>query len=149
MPLSEHVCCVAVIFKMTEQVPANLHQILRWAWTFLCSNYSDDLEAAAMGNWWLAASSHLVQNFFVKHKITQVTQSPYSPYLVLPCKFWLFPKLNLPLKGTRFQTVDEIQENTMGQLMGVGRTVWGPKVPTLKGTEVLLSYVQCFMYLFQ
>ena len=31
--------------------------------------------------------------------------------------FWLFPKLKLPLKGKRFQTVNEIQENTMGQLM--------------------------------
>ena len=30
---------------------------------------------------------------------------------------------------------------------GDGRTVWGPKVPTLKGTEALLSYVQCFLYL--
>ena len=28
-----------------------------------------------------------------------------------------------------------------------GRTVWGPKVPTLKGTETSLSYVQCFLYL--
>ena len=31
----------------------------------------------------------------------------------------------------------------------VERTVWGPKVPTLKGTEVSLSYVQCFLYLLQ
>ena len=29
----------------------------------------------------------------------------------------------------------------------VGRTVWGPKVPALKGTEASLSYVQCFLYL--
>ena len=29
----------------------------------------------------------------------------------------------------------------------VGRAVWGPKVPTLKGTEASLSYVQCFLYL--
>ena len=28
----------------------------------------------------------------------------------------------------------------------LGRTVWGPKVPTLKGTEELLSCVQCFLY---
>ena len=35
----------------------------------------------------------------------------------------------------------------MEQLMVIGRTVWGPKVPTLKGTEVSLSYVQCFLYL--
>ena len=27
------------------------------------------------------------------------------------------------------------------------RTVQGPKVPTLKGTEVSLAYVQCFLYL--
>ena len=34
-----------------------------------------------------------------------------------------------------------------GQMMVTGRTVWGPKLPTLKGTEVSLSYVQCFLYL--
>ena len=31
--------------------------------------------------------------------------------------------------------------------MAVGRTVWGPKVPTLKGTEASLFCVQCFLYL--
>ena len=54
--------------------------------------------------------------FLAKHQITQVTQPPYSPDWV-PCDFWLFPKLKSPLKGKRFQTIDEIQENTMGQLM--------------------------------
>ena len=34
-----------------------------------------------------------------------------------------------------------------GQLMSIGRTVWGPKVPTLKGTEVSLSFIQCFLHL--
>ena len=43
-----------------------------------------------------------------------------------PCNFWLFPKLKSPLKGKRFQTADEIQENTTGRLMVTGRTVWGP-----------------------
>ena len=33
-----------------------------------------------------------------------------KPNLV-PCNFWLFPNLILPLKEKRFQTVDEIQEN--------------------------------------
>ena len=70
----------------------------------------------------------------VKHQITQVIQSPYSQDLV-PCNFWLFPKLKSPLKGKRFQTIDEIQENTLGQLMAIGRTVRVPKVPTLMGTE--------------
>ena len=91
-------------------------------------------------------ASHRVQGFLAKHQITEVTQPPYSPDLA-SWDFWLFPKLTSPLMGKRFQTVDEIQENTMGQLMAIGRTVWGPKVPTLKGTEPSFSYVQCFLYL--
>ena len=65
---------------------------------------------------------------------------PYSPDLV-SCNFWLFPKLKSPLKGKRFQTIGEIQEDMMRQLMGIRRTVWGSKVPTLKGTESSLSCV--------
>ena len=62
------------------------------------------------------------------------------------CDFWIFPKLTSPLKGKRFQTIDVIQENMIGQLMAMWRTVWGPKVPILKGTEESLSYVQCSLY---
>ena len=91
-------------------------------------------------------ASHLVQSLLAKHQISQVTQPPYSPDLAL-WDFWLFPKLKSPLKGKRVQTISEIQENTTGQLMAFERTVWGPKVPTLKGTEASLSYVQCSLYL--
>ena len=93
-----------------------------------------------------AHGSRLVQSFLVKHQIIQVTQPPYSSDLT-PCNFWLFPKLKSPLKGKRFQTVDEIQENTTEQMMATGRTVWSPKMPPLKGTEASLSCVQCFLYL--
>ena len=93
----------------------------------------------------LAHASCLVQNFLAKHQITQVTQPLYSPDLV-PCNFWLFPKLQSPLKGKRFQAINDNQENMMGQLMEIGRAVWGPKVLTLKGIEASLSYVQCFLY---
>ena len=105
----------------------------------------------ATGDWQLyhdnipVHTSCLMQSFLAKHQTTQVTQSPYSPYVV-PWDFCLFPKLISPLKGKKFQTVNEIQENMMGQLMAIGRTVWGPQVPTLKGTEAPLSYVQCFLY---
>ena len=108
-----------------------------------------------MGNWWLAASSwqrahscitSVSCSFLEKHQITQVSQPLYSPDLV-PYTSCLFPQLKSPLNRKRFQNVDEIQENTMGQLMAIGRTVWDPKVPTLKGTEVSLSYVQRFLYL--
>ena len=111
-------------------------------------------EATAMGNWWLAASSQQSAHsritscaeFFMKHQITQVTQPHYSPEL-MHCDFWLFPKLKSPLKWKRFQTISEIPENTTGQLMAMGRTLWGPEVPTLKGTEASLSCVQCFLSL--
>ena len=157
MPLSEHVYCVAITFKMSEWVE-------QWIWIKFCvkleHSFTETIQmiqkAAAMGtgDWQLphdnmpADASHLVQSFLAKHHIIQVTQPPYSPDLV-PCDFWFFPKLKSPLKGKRFQTVNEIQENTMGQLMVIGRTVWGPKVPTLKETEASLSYVQCFLYLLQ
>ena len=113
--------------------------------------WSRRLQLWATGDWQFhhnnvpTHASLLVQSFLVKHQITQVTLPPYSPDLV-PCDFWLFPKLKSPLRGKRFYIVDKIQENMMGQLMGIGRTVWGPKVPTLKGTEESLSYVQCFLY---
>ena len=71
-----------------------------------------------------AHASHLVQDFLAKQQITQVTQPLYSPDLV-PCDFWLYPKLKSPLKGKRFQTMDEIpwEENTTGQLIVIGRTM--------------------------
>ena len=67
-------------------------------------------------------ASCLVQSLLVKHQVTQVTQPPYSPDLA-PRDFWLSPKLKPPLKGKRFLTIDEIQENTTGQLMATERTV--------------------------
>ena len=115
------------------------------------------LQLWTTGDWQLhqdstpAHASRLVQSFLVKHQIPQVipqviTQSPYSPDLA-PCNFWPFPKLKSPLKGKRFQTVDKIQENMMGQQVAIGTTLWSPNVPTLKGTEVSLSYIQCLLYL--
>ena len=68
-----------------------------------------------------AHASHLMQSFLAKHQITQLTQPAYSTDLALR-DFWLFPKLKSPLKG-KFQTGDEIQENTMGQLMAIRKTV--------------------------
>ena len=144
--------CVATTFKMTQ-----------WVEQLICIKFCVKLEHSSMGtirmiqkattmhNWWLAASSQqhscssitFPAEFLAKYQIIQVTQPPYISDLA-PCDFWLFPKLLLPLKRKRFQTDNEIQENTMGQQMGIGRTVWGPKVPTLKGTEVSLSYVQFF-----
>ena len=106
----------------------------------------------ATGDWQLhhdnvpTYASRFTQSSLVKHQITQVTQPPYNPDLV-PWKCWLFPKLKSPLKGKKVQANDEIQENKTWQLIATGRTVWGPTVPALKGTEASVSYVQCFLYL--
>ena len=136
-----HVYCVTISFKMTEQVD----QQICIKFCFKLEHSSAETigwfrrpQLRATGDWQLhhnnapTNASHLMQSFLVKHQITQVTQPPCSPDL-MPCNFWLFPKLKSPLKGKRLQTVSEIQENMMGQL--IWRTVWGPKVPTLKGTE--------------
>ena len=111
-------------------------------------------KAAAMGNWWLAASSWQCvcscimsrAEFFGKtsnHSGDSASLQPRFDVLQLLA----FPKTNSPLKGKRFQMVSAIQEDMTGQLMAIGRSMWGPKVPSLKGSEVLLSYVQFFLCL--
>ena len=113
-------------------------------------------KVVTMGNWWLTVlswqhscsciTSHA--EFFGETSNHSGDSAPCIPDLV-PFNFWLFPKLKSPLKGKRFQTIDEIQENITGQRMVMGRTVWSPKVPTLKGTKASLSYLECFLYYLQ
>ena len=110
-------------------------------------------KAAAMGNWWLAASSEQCTllcitchaEFFGK------TSNHPSDSALLQSRFHTlrllaFLKSKVIFERKEIQPVDEIQENMTGQLMAIGRTMWGPKVPTLKVTEASLSYVQCFLY---
>ena len=100
MPLSEHVYCGAITFKMTERVEQQV------CMKFVLSlnippqklfSWFRRPQLWATGDWQLhldnmpSHASHLIQSFLAKHQINQVTQSPYSPYLV-PCDFWLFWK---------------------------------------------------------
>jgi hypothetical protein len=50
-----------------------------------------------------------------KHQTSVVPHPPYSPGLA-PADFFLFPKLKTILKGRRFQTTEEIQENEIREL---------------------------------
>ena len=94
-------------------------QLRQW----ICTKFCDKLErsstetiqmmqkAAAMGNWWSAASlkqrAHACITStakLVKHPVTQVTQHLYSQDLV-PFDFWLFQKLKSPLKGRDFRSL--------------------------------------------
>ena len=52
MPLSEHVYCVAIAFKVTEQVEQrDCIQFCVKLVHFLHGLYLDDAEATAVGNW--------------------------------------------------------------------------------------------------
>ena len=57
------------------------------------------------------APSHtavLTHLFLAKNKIAITPLPPYSPDLA-PCDFFLFPKMELKLKGRQFDTIEEIQ----------------------------------------
>ena len=155
MPLSEHVYCVAIAFKMNE-----------WVEQWICIKFCIKLEQSstetiwmiqkttAMGKWWLTSSlQQCACSCIMSHTefFGKTSNHPGDSALLQPSfgTLWLlaFPKVKITLKRKRFQTVNKIQENMTGQLMVIGRTVWGPKVPTLKGIELSLSYVQCFLYL--
>ena len=62
-----------------------------------------------------AHSSHLIQYFLVKHGIPVLQQLPYSPDMA-PCDLWLFPKLKMALKGSRFESREEIMQNATAEM---------------------------------
>ena len=134
--MSEHVyslilnACVALAFKMTEQV----EQQIGIKFCFMLEHSSiETIQMIQKGRSYgqLVIGSfittcplmpYVLCSFSAKHQITQVTQHPSSLDLV-SCDFCFSPKLKSPLKGKRFQTINEIQENMTGQLMVIGRTL--------------------------
>ena len=62
-----------------------------------------------------AHASLLIRSYLAKHQTVVVPHPPYSPDLA-PANFFLFPKLKTTLKGRRFQTIEEIQENATIEL---------------------------------
>jgi transposase len=62
-----------------------------------------------------AHASLLIRSYLAKHLISVVPQPPCSPDLA-PAHFFLFPKIKTTLKGHRFQTIEEIQENAIRKL---------------------------------
>ena len=156
MPLSEHVYCAAITFKMTK-----------WVEQRICIKFCIKLEhssvetlqriqmTAAKGNWWLAASSGQHAHSYIM-SYTEIfgktsnhwgDSAPLQP-IFGDLRLMTFPKTKITFENEEISTSMRFsKENTMGQLMAIERTVWGPKVPTLKGTEASLSYVQCCSYL--
>ena len=60
----------------------------------------------------------LIGSYLAKHQISVVPHPPYSPDLA-PADFLLFSKLKTTLKGRRFQTIEEIQENVVRELRAI------------------------------
>jgi len=62
--------------------------------------------------------SLLIRSYLAKRQTYVVPHPPYSPNLA-PADFFLFPKLKSTLKGRRFQTIEEIQENAIRELCSI------------------------------
>ena len=62
-----------------------------------------------------AYTSMLVCEFLFKHKTVSMPQFSYSPGMVL-ADFFLFPKLNTPMKGKRFATIEAISKGVFQRI---------------------------------
>jgi transposase len=58
-----------------------------------------------------------VRQFLAKKQVPVLHHAPYSPDLA-PCDLFLFPKLKHLLKGTHFQSIEDIQRKTTDLLKG-------------------------------
>ena len=105
-------------------------------------------KATAMVKWWLAASAgQPTQSCITSHaEFCGKTSNHPGDSAYLQPRFgalWLllFPKLKSPLKGKRFQIIDEIQENKQGSWW------WLEELCEVPRCLPSLSYVQCFLCL--
>ena len=154
MQLIEHVHCVGVTFKMTEQVE-------QWNCIKFCiklehsRNYSGDSKGCSYGQPVIGSFTltmrllmhHILCRIFLQNMKSPRWLSPPVAQIWHPATSGFSQNWNHFWKGRDFTMSNVTQENTTGQLMAIGGTVWGPKVPTLKGTEASLPYIQYFLYL--
>lgn len=72
------------------------------------------------------APSHkaiIVNEFLAKNSTNTIEQPPYSPDMA-PADFFLFPRLKLPLRGTRFQSIENIKENSLRELKSISKNAF-------------------------
>ena len=95
-------------------------------------------------------ASQLLQSFLVIHQIPQVTQPHYSPDLV-PCDFWLFPKLKSPLKGRDFRLLLRFRKIQWGSWWSLGGLCEVPRCLLWRGLRhhCPVYNVSCILYLLQ
>ena len=152
MPLSEHVYCVAVTFKMTERVE---QRICIKFWVKL-EHFSIETihmvqKAAAMGNWWVAASSQQHTRSWITSHADFFLWNIKSPNDSAPLqpRFGTLRLLAFP-KTITFER-GEISDCwwDSGKYDGATDGDWENYVRTqgasVKGAEASLSCVQCFI----
>ena len=110
-------------------------------------------KATGRGNWWLAASLQQgTSSWIISHAVFwQNIKSlrwlgPLQPRYGAP---WLlaFPKTKITFEKQEISDHWRYSGKYDGSWWWLGELHEVPKVPTLKGTEVSSSYVQCFLYL--
>ena len=60
----------------------------------------------------------IVNEFLVKNS-TNIIEQPLYPLDLASADFFLFPKLKLPLRSTRFQSIKDIKENSRLELKSI------------------------------
>jgi len=70
-------------------------------------------------------------SYLAKHQTSVVPHPPYSPDLA-PAEFFLFPKLETTFKGCCFQTIGEIQENVIRELLTITESAFQEAFQQLK-----------------
>ena len=68
-------------------------------------------------------ASLLIRSFLEKPQTSVVPHRPHSPDLVT-AEFFLFFKLKTTLRGRRFQTIEEIQENAIRELSAITESAY-------------------------
>jgi len=66
----------------------------------------------------LAHNAFSIKQFLANKRILILEHPSFSPDQA-PCDFYLFPKLKTALKGTRFQTIEEVKTRVAFQLKGL------------------------------
>ena len=162
MPLSEHVYGVAVAFKMTEHAE-------QWICIKFALSLSIPLQKPfrwcrrpqlwATGDWQLhhdnvsTHASRVMQSFLWWLVMTSNHPGDSAPIQPKFGALWLlaFPKTKVTLKGKRFRTIDELQENMTGSWWQLGELCEVPRCLLWRGLRhhCPMYNVSCILYLLE
>lgn len=89
---------ISVLHKFLESLKKKRPEKISNGWIFHMDNASPH-------------TAQITRTFLELNGISLLPQAPYSPDLA-PADFWIFYRIKRVMKGTRFSSIKEIQENT-------------------------------------